>query len=340
MKEFYQLPKETKKRIFLQISADKGLPAYAVEKDWWVVQVLRIISATSVADALIFKGGTSLSKAWDIIERFSEDVDLAIERKFLGFDKEPVGNKPLRRLREKSRKYLTHEFIDDLKNGFDSFGVDDIKIIVVEAASSSTDPTQIEIYYPNVIDHSGYLKPKVLLEVGSRSLMEPGENRNISSLVYQSYSDRDFVDSPVEVFTVIPERTFLEKVFLLHEEFQKPISEIRIERMSRHLYDLEKIMFAGYGEKAINDFKLYQEIVNHRCKMTKMKDVDYSLHQPQSIKILPPNDLHKEYKKDYLIMCEEMIHGEIVDWNELVSRIENINKKINSLDWKIEIKTE
>lgn len=337
MREFYLLPKETKKRIFQQVSAEKGLPAYAVEKDWWVVQALRVISLTEAADALIFKGGTSLSKSWDIIERFSEDVDLAIERSFLGFDEDPVGNKALRKLREKSRKYLTEVFVDAVKRGFDSFGVNDIKINYIEEASSSTDPTQIEIYYPNLIEHSGYLQPRVLLEIGSRSMMEPGENREVSSLVYQSFSDREFADKPVIVFTVVPERTFLEKVFLLHEEFQKPLAEIRVERMSRHLYDIEKIMLAGFADKAISDIKLYQDIVNHRCTMTKMKDVDYTLHQPQSIRILPPNEILEDYKKDYLIMCKEMIHGEKLEWHELVARIEGMNKKINSLEWNIEI---
>lgn len=261
MKDFYQLSKETKAKIFEQVSIRTPIPPYAVEKDWWVVQTLRVIKSTDAADALLFKGGTSLSKAWNLIHRFSEDVDLAIDRLFLDVQDVPDTNKKLRRLREKSRKYLTEDFTNQLTEGFASFGVNDVKIHVVEEVSSSADPTQIEIFYPYVTEHSQYLPPRVLLEIGSRSMMEPSEEREISSFVFQQFPDPGFSDRPIGVNTVLPERTFLEKVFLLHEEFQKPGEEIRVDRMSRHLYDIEKMMSAGIAKKALERRDLYQDIV-------------------------------------------------------------------------------
>lgn len=337
MEKFYHLDKKAKERIFNEVAAERGLPAFTVEKDWWVVQVLRIIKNTDAAKALLFKGGTSLSKAWDLIDRFSEDVDLAIDRTFLGVNEAPNTNKKLRRLREKSRKYLTKEFTDHLAEGFASYDVNDVKIHVIQEVSSSADPTQIEIFYPYVTEHSEYLPPRVLLEIGSRSLMEPSVEREISSFVFQYFPDRDFADKPFRVNTVLSERTFLEKVFLLHEEFQKPIKNIRVDRMSRHLYDMEKMMSAGIAKKALEWKDLYTDIVMHRIQMTKMKEVDYNLHQPKSINFIPPDKLIDSYEKDYSTMNEEMIHGESLSWKNLIERLHELNKEINSQVWQIEI---
>jgi len=337
MKIFNQLPKETKERIFRQVATEKGLPVFAVEKDWWVVQVLRVVFSTDAANALLFKGGTSLSKAWALIDRFSEDVDLAIDRKFFRVEDAPQTNKKLRKLREKSRKYITEDFLQQLKTGFASVGINDIDIQYLRTASSSADPTQIAVNYPYVTEHTDYLLPRVLLEIGSRSMMEPSEEREIQSLVSTIFSDKDFADSQIIVNTVLPERTFLEKVFLLHEEFQKPKEDIRVKRMSRHIYDLEKMMQAGIDKDALTNIELYQDIVLHRLKMTKMKDVDYKLHQPQTINPLPPDWLLEDYKKDYAVMCEEMIYGDKLSWENLNSRIRTLQVDFNSQDWKVDI---
>jgi hypothetical protein len=337
MKNFYQLPENEKLKIFEQISARTPLPDYAIEKDWWIVQVLRIINTTDSAGAILFKGGTSLSKGWNLIDRFSEDVDLAIDRTFLGVHEAPDTNRKLRKLREKSRKYLTGDFVSQLAKGFYDHGVKDVNINVVVDVSSSADPTQIEVFYPYIIEHSEYLPPRVLLEIGSRSMMEPSEQREISSFVSQHFPDSDFADNSISVMTVLPERTFLEKVFLLHEEFQKPSKDIRVERLSRHLYDIEIMMRAGIAKKALAWKDLYQDIVLHRFQMTKMKEVNYQLHQPQTINFIPPDENLDSYEKDYNIMSEQMIHGDSLNWKDLIEQLKTLRAEFNSQSWQIEI---
>lgn len=103
---FHSLP-ETEKIIILQeISNKQGLAAFAVEKDWWIVQTLSVIFDMKVGEHLVFKGGTSLSKAWNLIERFSEDVDLAIDRQFLGFEGE-LNKKQITALRKAANHYIS-----------------------------------------------------------------------------------------------------------------------------------------------------------------------------------------------------------------------------------------
>ena len=116
-KDFYTLKEAEKSEIFTATAQQKGLPNYAVEKDWWVVQTLDIIFQLEMAPHLLFKGGTSLSKAWNLIHRFSEDIDLALNREYLGFDSRPISKSQVKKLREKSFKFVTTEFYELLHKG-------------------------------------------------------------------------------------------------------------------------------------------------------------------------------------------------------------------------------
>jgi len=131
--------------------------------------------------------------------------------------------------------------------------------------------------------------------------MEPSSPRTFSSLVGEHYPDHSFADQPIMVATVNPERTFLEKVFLLHEEFQKPTDKIRTDRLSRHLYDLEKLIDTPYFQTVLLDDNLYQGIVNHRSIVTPIRGIDYANHTPSKISIIPPTSILKEWQKDYEI---------------------------------------
>ena len=117
MNKWLAIPEQTRRNAYIQIAEKTGMNAFAVEKDWWVVQTLRIIFEMDVAQHLVFKGGTSLSKAWNLIQRFSEDVDLAIDREFFGF-KGVLSKNQRTNLRRASSAYVTEKFFDELKNRF------------------------------------------------------------------------------------------------------------------------------------------------------------------------------------------------------------------------------
>ncbi len=331
IKNWYDVDSNAKRIIYDEISKQTGLVVDAIEKDWWVVQTLRLIFEMDCANSLVFKGGTSLSKAWGLIQRFSEDIDLALDRKFLGFEGE-LSNQQIKKLRRASFKYITEEFYPTLKAKFEDVGLTDVEIKIAETTESDQDPRIIEIYYPSVFDSFGYVRPKVIIEVGSRSLREPFSVRSFNSYVGEHYPDTFFADSLINIPTVNPERTFLEKIFLLHEEFQKPLDKIRVDRLTRHLYDLEKLMDTEFAKKALTDSRLYQDIVAHRRLYTSIRGIDYENHSPQRINLIPPAGIIDRWEKDYIVMQQSMIYGKSLSFNELIERVQELKRRINGLE--------
>jgi len=330
MKKFLNLNSSFKLLVFEQIRANTGMNVQAVEKDWWVTQTLRLIFSMSCASDLVFKGGTSLSKAWGLIERFSEDIDLALDRKYLGFDKPMTGSQVVK-LRRASHQFISTTFFEELKAKFAEAGFEKLKIQLVDIKDIDQDPIIIEIYYPSVTGQSEYLQPRVLVEIGSRSLREPFTVRTFTSLVGEQYAGKTFADDNISIPVVNPERTFLEKIFLLHEEFQKQSDKIRVDRLSRHLYDLEKLMVTDFADKALNDKELYQHIVDHRKTLTAIRGIDYANHAPAKIRIIPPDEILSAWKKDYEIMQENMIYGKSLSFDKLMEQIASLQKRINDL---------
>lgn len=330
MEKFIKLSKKDKINIFNQISERSGLPSSAVEKDWWVTLSLNIIFSLPYSSQIVFKGGTSLSKAWDLIERFSEDIDLAIDRKYLGFEGE-LSKTQVKKLRKASYSFIGTDFYKDINNELIKLGVQDYELVVQETKNTDTDTLIIELRYKSLTEESVYLKPRVLIEVGARSLMEPVDNKAIISMVSSEFRELPFSEKEITIPVVSPKRTFLEKIFLLHEEFQKETKFIRVERMSRHLYDLEKLMDTTHGIEALKDAELYNTIVEHRKNFNAIRGIDYTSHTQKLVNILPPEETIKDWEKDYKTMQESMFYGETIPFNKLMERIAELNFKIKSM---------
>jgi predicted nucleotidyltransferase component of viral defense system len=331
--KFFNLPEKEKVNIFRQISTKTGLPAFAIEKDWWVVQTLAAVYQLEIAPYLIFKGGTSLSKAWKIIERFSEDIDLAMDRTFFGFDGDLTKNQR-DKLKKISGKYVDEKFYPELKVRLAEFGFSAFRLELEETHESDRDRI-INLYYPYVIDPPGYLQPRVQLELSGRSLREPFTVQTFNALTDEVYPDSEFVSPPVNIPTVNPERTFLEKIFLLHEEFQRPPGKRRVERLSRHIYDVVKLSKTEFAEKALNDPLLYETIVKHRQTFTRVGGVNYNLHQQPTINPLPLPEVMNAWEADYKAMAELMIYEKPVPtFEQLKEKLNTLKKRINNISWK------
>jgi len=330
--EWLRLSKERKIDILNQVSNATGLPPIAVEKDWWVTLTLFSGFSFNYSQHIVFKGGTSLSKSWNLIERFSEDIDLAIDRNCFGFEGY-ISINQIKKLRKKSCAFIANTFVSDLSKSFSDLKADgdcEIKAIITE--ESDRDPQIIEIYYNSVLEKSDYLLSRVLLEVSSRSLMEPSESREINSLIGETFKDQSFSTKSFNIPTVLPQRTFLEKIFLLHEIFSGENHKTRYERLSRHLYDLEKLMDSEYGNAELKDGELFETIVNHRKKFNAIRNLDYSNHIKGKIKIIPSDDVIKEWESDYNTMKENMIYGDTLAFDSLIKRISELQKRINKID--------
>ena len=333
LKDWFQLPDATKLNIFTEAGRRVGLPAMAVEKDWWVVHALSLIFSMDCAPSLIFKGGTSLSKGWNLIQRFSEDIDLALDKEFLGFTIEEPNKKAVNQLRRLSYEYIANTFTPELRTRFSKAGFQNVIVKHQDVKNHDQDSLVVEIYYPKLTETDTYLKPGLLVEVGSRSLIEPNTQRTFATFVAENFTGQPFADKPVTVPVLNPERTFLEKIFLLHEEFQRSDEKKRVERLSRHLYDIEKLIDTGFADNALQNKDLYKSIVKHRSIFVKLADVDYTRHSPEHIKFLPPFELLPLWEADYRQMQENMIYGDSMPFADLLKRLTELQARINGIRW-------
>jgi hypothetical protein len=332
MTAWFKLSESERLVIINQVSIRTKLLPVAVEKDLWVMIALRAIFNTEIAEHLVFKGGTSLSKAWNIIERFSEDIDLAIDRSFFGFNHEMTKSQVVR-LRKTSCKYISETYVGVLEKELIAQVVKEFQLKLTDFEDSDTDPLAIEIEYNSIVEKQEYLKPRILVEISSRSLKEPFEVKKLSSLIRETYPEAAFADEIVNVPTVLPSRTLLEKMFLLHEEFQKPKKRpIRSSRMTRHLYDINRLMNTEYLELAINDKELYKTIVTHRKTLTKISWVDYSTHDYPTLNFIPPPRAMEAYRSDYRAMEESMFYGETIPFDKLMENLKGLNERMNGFE--------
>lgn len=340
MIKWLNVPDSTKRNAYIQIAEQMGMSAFAVEKDWWVSRTLDKIFQMPIAAHLVFKGGTSLSKAWKLINRFSEDIDLAIDKEFFEAYKGEISKTKITKLRKEAGTYTTGVFFKELQEKFRENGFTDLEFKVIEAKDSDQDPRILEIYYPNVIvPTSEYVLPRVQIEVSCRSLREPFTFQKFGALVDEVYSERDFAAPLFEVPTVNPERTFLEKLFLLHEEFHRPANKMRVDRLSRHLYDIHQLAQAGIAELAFGDKELYETIVSHRYKFSRVGDVDYNQHNPKTVNPIPPPEVIVEWEADYAKMKEDMIYdGKKPSFEDLITNLERLKAKLQAADWEFDCK--
>lgn len=337
--DFYHIDPAEKAAIFAEIATQLGMKPFAVEKDWWVSRTLEIIFQMPIAEHLVFKGGTSLSKAWKLINRFSEDIDLAIDKEFFEGYQGEISKTQIGKLRKVAGAYTTGTFFEELKQAFEDKGFTELNFVVIEAKDSDQDPRVLEIYYPNVIKpDTEYLLPRVQIEVSCRSLREPFSVQTFGALVDEFYAGKDFAEPLFEVPTVNAERTFLEKLFLLHEEFHRPADKMRVNRLSRHLYDVFHLTQAGVAARALSDKDLYETIVAHRYRFARVGEVDYNLHHPQTLNPIPPKEVIADWEADYAKMKDDMIYEENKpSFKDLIDNIEDLRKQLQVVEWKFKI---
>ncbi len=319
-----------------------GIEELAVEKDWWVTITLKALFATSFSKFLRFKGGTSLSKVWKEInlQRFSEDIDITISRDWFTINEErrkeyPFAscnnNNQIKLLRKASRKAVFEMLAKELADQLCRLDVKDFNIEQVTTKkikgeeikiATDEDPTIINVCYDSILSTKNeYIQPKVKIEISCLSMDDPYEVREITSLVYDSYKDED-AGSKFSCPTILPIRTFIEKALLLNEEYQK--HSPRSERMTRHLYDLEKMM-DKYAIEALSYENLYETLIEHRKRFYHVGAVDYTLDRRENIKICPPNELSKDYQDDYAKMRNSFIYDKNpLSYDKLIERLSNL----------------
>ena len=316
MNKFLILTEAQRRTVFEQTAIRIKLPVSAIEKDFWVTEILNILFSLPYADKMVFKGGTSLSKVWGVIRRFSEDIDIAFDRTMFGMEGD-VTKKQLKKLRKASSVFVRDTLANDLKVAAEQTGLSDFVTIKAdpdgEGDATYPEPRQIHIAYKSVLPSgtNPYLRDEVLLEVGARSLFEPTAKAKVESFVTTVFPHLSSDDNAIQVVAAVAEKTFLEKVFLLHELFTTYGCR-NASRKSRHLYDLCKMLEAGISESAIPNDELWESIRHHREVFTSIRDVDYTPDVRKRIVLTPPERVMEEWKNDYDTMVANMIYEDIV----------------------------
>ena len=342
------LPAQDRRALFQEVAARRGLTALVIEKDFWVCWTLRrVFALPGLGEHLIFKGGTSLSKVFGLIERFSEDIDLSIRRDYLGAvgDKDPEqegvsNNQRARRveaLRENCRRTVREEMLPALQASFAA------RLGAAAGDPGWTlepDPSEMGTLlftYPSpqkLTAGSVYIRPQIKLEMGSGSDPFPVGRHPVRSYAAETFPEA-FGDPEVTVTALEAERTFWEKATLLHAECHRPLGKPTPARLSRHLYDLSRHLYdlmrlslSPIGEKALLDQTLRERVVLHKSTYFASNWANYGTARPGTFRLVPSGERVSELRQDYTRM-RDMIFAHVPTFEEILGTIQTLEGRIN-----------
>lgn len=338
MDAFLSLP-EIERRLYCeQAQARLGLSPAGIEKDFWVCWILReLVSLPEWGPRFTFKGGTSLSKCWKLIDRFSEDIDIVIDRGFLGFGgaDSPAaapGTKQRKRRLEKLKSICQTRIQGELKSILEA----KVRAALPSNAAWSLIPDESDpdrqtllFQYPAALGTAAsYMRQVVRIEMGARSDTEPSETPEIQPYLAVVFPDL-LGQSLFAVRTVAPERTFWEKAMLLHEETYRPAGKRRKAGLARHYYDLWCLITKGIAEKAMAASGLFDQVAQHRAIFFRQNWMDYNTLRPATLRLLPIESQRAEWNADYEAMRQEMFFGDHPAFSEILSVVGNFQERVN-----------
>jgi len=335
---FLAQPAAVRARAFEQTAAKCGWPPGNVEKDFWVCVMLReLFVLPACGGNLTFKGGTSLSKAWGLIDRFSEDIDLTIDRDALGFGGEQAPERASSS-KERQRRLATLKQAcrDSIARQIEPALGARLQALVpkeswsLTADSHDPDGQTLLFAYPRAAGEGAptYVRPVVRLEFGARSDPWPAESRKVSSLVAEAFPSL-FLVTACTVRALLPERTFWEKVLLLHEERHRPAGKTRRPRMARHFHDVWRLIEAGIADKAVVDASLFEQVVQHRQVYFRQNWVDYATMKRGTLEMTPNHDQLAEWRADYAAMQGDMFLTPPPPFDEVLAALAAFQSRFN-----------
>lgn len=322
-----KLTDEQRMTSIAQASILSGIQAKAIEKDWWVTLTLKSLFESPYAKFFIFKGGTSLSKGWKLIERFSEDIDIALDPMVFGkkYENDP-SHGYIKTLKRIGCAFTSKELLYALTAQLNHLGapMEDLIISAEEVLPTQPDkdPQTLFVKYRSLYPPHDYIADEVKVELSVRSLKEPFAKIKIESIISEVYPNAAYGETPFEVMAVEPQKTLLEKAFLLHEKFiNVNPDKIKIERLSRHLYDLIKLMNTPPGIKALKDPEFYNTLLAHRKNYVRLGNVNYDTLHYSTLSFIPPTSVIDMFRQDYKSMQGSMIHGSSPDFDSMIDQL-------------------
>ena len=334
VQRYIDLTAPEKNELLIRTAALMGISPTLLEKDFWVSWILTHIFQLPFSNHLVFKGGTSLSKCYGLIQRFSEDCDITIDKTLFSesIDDPLLSGKQFQRLLELADK----QAIDFIQQTFMTVLA---KSITESLPTESTwqllpdefEPKNIRFYYPvatSTHEHP-YIKQSVLIELGIRGDVYPCEEKNVISYVESKFLDLlDSEQTPIR--TLLPIRTFWEKITLVHAENNRPEGKAIGDRLSRHYYDIYQLIQAHIDDEALEHIDLLHDVIAHKKKYFRAAWANYDTAIPGQLIIYPHEKLLKELEKDYKNM-NLMIFGSVPSFDEILNSIQDFQTKMNSI---------
>lgn len=315
-------------------SRQSGLAQAILEKDYWVCKTLDVLFALpELGSHLVFKGGTSLSKVYGLIDRFSEDVDISFHREFLGFGEEldpeaAAGKEQSRRieaLQQACRDCIRENLLPRLREAIAALlrGTEDWSLEI-----DPLDAQTLLFHFPQAGGPGlAYIVPSVRIELGARSDHWPSEEREIRSYLGEAFGH---TIGKATVHSLAAERTFWEKATLLHTEVHRPKDKLMPARYARHYHDMARLAESPVAARALADVALRERVVAHKAVYFRSGWARYDLARPASFRLIPPDSRIAALKSDHQAMIP-MFFNPPPPIDEVLDTIADLETRIRSL---------
>lgn len=333
MKNIARIAAEDREALFHNTAEAMKMTDAIIEKDFWVCYMLDyLFHRLEWKDHIAFKGGTSLSKAYGLIERFSEDIDLILDWRVLGYGIDEPWERRSNTKQDIFNKEANTRAEEFLKNIFLPAIIKDLTAEIgaeVKCFIDEKDPQTVKIAYPN-----GFYDPSILqeirLEIGALAAWTPVKVAEITPYAAQEYG-RLFRQPSTDILTVLPERTFWEKVTILHREAFRAEDRPFPTRYSRHYYDLYRMMQTPVKDNALADNELLTKVVDFKDKFYRCPWARYDLAKRGTIRLMPPDYNLDRLRDDYEHM-QNMLFGDKPIFEEIMDGIAKLEDEINVMD--------
>lgn len=318
--------------LFSESASRLGMNPAIVEKDFWVCWILKhLFAEPTLKDQMVFKGGTSLSKVFRLIDRFSEDIDLILDWRLLGYGPEE-GNDPYQAIQSKTKlsrynqemnnkaaEYIRVTLLVQLNQLF-------VPVPGLAARIDEDDPHMVNVRYPAAFTAS-YIRSEVSLEIGPLASWVPSSAHTIQAYAAQSFPG-SFNDPVCAVVAIDAERTFWEKATILHQEAHRPGTIPA--RYSRHYYDLHKLAESPVKQAALSDLALLKSVVEFKERFYYSSWAHYDLAKPGSFRLSPPQSQIAALERDYRAM-RDMFFRKPPEFAEALRSLKMLENEINAL---------
>jgi hypothetical protein len=326
---FLQLPASDQAEILQTCAGKLGRRPEHLEKDVWICWVLQGLFTMPGRLPMAFKGGTSLSKVYEAIRRFSEDVDVTVDYKSLDQSIDPFDAKIKRSAQSKFTATLKAKLANHTKTvirpHFERL-VGTLKEKPSKPITISDDGEKLFIPYPARFGAD----ESVLLEFGGRNVVAPNEDRRLRPYIASVVPDLSYPDVTVQVLA--PSRTFWEKATLIHVACNRSDPKFDSDRQSRHWHDLALLADHQIGKASMADRALLEDVVRHKSVFFRASYTNYEACLAGSLRLIPDAPLLQALRTDYeKMIADRMFDGEPPTFDSIVVRLGTLEKEINAL---------